>query len=48
MTVLTILSTEKWAEFQLSSIIITYVSLFGYVIYSSAGLHCEQCRTPDE
>ncbi len=35
----TILSAIKQAKFHLSSIIITEVSLLGYVIYSSTDLH---------
>ncbi len=35
-----ILSTTKQAKSLLSSVIISEVSLFGYVIYSQGGPHC--------
>ena len=38
--VIVILSAVDLATFHLSSTIITYVYLFGYVIYSSVGLYC--------
>ena len=42
--VFTIITTTKCAKFHHSNTIITKVSLFGYVIYFSADVHCISCR----
>ena len=46
--VLAIISAVKQIEFHLASTIVGRISWFGYVIYSSAGLHCWQHRPADE
>ena len=43
-----ILSTTKQAKSHLSNAIITQVSLFDYVIYSSADSHCWECGSAEE
>ena len=46
--VFTTTSAIKRAKFHLSSIIITYVRLFGYAFYSSVDVHCQQCELFEE
>ena len=43
-----ILSAIRPAKFQLSSTIIGRVSIFGYVIYSSADIQYQQCASAEE